>query len=656
MNDAAQAPDQNDQSIGMAENNQVPKFKHHVKKHWPKVVSGLALLLLVAIGFTLLTKPETKPGEAVATRYNDVFGIGGFAGAGQLDEFPRSLHNTNVKMMRAPMSWNIEQPTGDDDPINNFDGFAEKAQDPNGDGNFNDRVKVLGVLAYTPAWARTPGCSGTDCEPRSAQEFATWAGKMAEHYKQYGIHDWEIWNEPNNAGFWNSNDTSKINPQLYANLVMKAFDEIRNKDSSARVIIGATSPHADYTPDPDAQAMDPRAFIQRLYDEAANQGKNFSSYYTALSHHPYAWSQGTSPQTLTFENIESWYMMNRNVHETRPNDTNGNDVIDEGDAIQRTFDIACPSSISELRSWPETIASTKKPSLRCIMQVYGASAKKIWVTEYGSPTGVLHFKNDNGQQPHVAGDVDRIYSEDVQIGYIREAMERWKTYPWAGNFYVFRWADNAPYSTSVIAATHPDVQVRQGLLKKKVNVSLADDAPVNAFGCTGSDGLTPTGRAKKAHCWIKQKLDDPLLGGAVSSGLRGQYYPNETLSGTPSVRDDSDINFVWGSAPITGVPNDGFSVRWTGKIRSTTAGTYRIRTYSDDGVRLWIGGTQKISNWTVHSPTYNTTTVSLNANTQYNIRLEHFDRQFGARIQLQWDTPGGGSSYTTIPSDRFSLP
>jgi hypothetical protein len=655
MNDIAQAPDQNDQPIGMPEHNQVPKFRHHVKKHWPRVVSGLALLLLVAIGFTLLTKPETKPGEAIATTYADMFGIGGFAGAGQLKEFPNSLNAAGVKTMRAPFSWTTEQPIGEDDPINNFDEFAALAQ--------SKGIRVLGVLAYTPNWAHTDACHTSTpankrqlCEPASAQKFATWAGKMARHYKQYGINDWEIWNEPNHGGFWKSErpPAQSINPVKYANMVMKSWEEIKKpaNNPSARIYVGATAGAGDYTPEPNASSIDPRAFLRQLYEEAKNQNRNFSDYYTALSHHPYTWSDGRRPIVgSNFDTLVNWKLMHDDYNTNGTEDNTGDD---------NSVAFSCPTvapgaTLNQRWSALNSVGPNDRPSLRCIMTIFGAASKKIWVTEYGAPTGLFHFKTDNGDQAHVAGDIDRNHTDDVQIAVIREAMEKWKTYPWAGNFYVFRWADNVPFTSSVMAATDPDVQVRQGLLKRTVNVDLADDAPVNAFGCTGGDGLTPTGRAKKTYCWLKQKLDDPL-GGAIVTGLRGQYYPNETLTGTPIVRNDSDVNFVWGSAPIAGVPNDGYSVRWTGKIRSTTAGTYRIRTYSDDGVRLWIGGTQKISNWTVHSPTYNTTTVSLNANTQYNIRLEHFDRQFGARIQLEWDTPGGDSSFTTIPSDRFSLP
>ena len=49
------------------------------------------------------------------------------------------------------------------------------------------------------------------------------------------------------------------------------------------------------------------------------------------------------------------------------------------------------------------------------------------------------------------------------------------------------------------------------------------------------------------------------------AGWVGEYYSNVGLSGTPTVcRDDAAIAFDWGGgAPAPGVPDNGFSVRWT---------------------------------------------------------------------------------------------
>ena len=134
------------------------------------------------------------------------------------------------------------------------------------------------------------------------------------------------------------------------------------------------------------------------------------------------------------------------------------------------------------------------------------------------------------------------------------------------------------------------------------------------------------------------------------SGLKGEYFANVSLTGTPVLTRYEAVNFSWGTgSPGTGVPADNFSVRWTGVIVPTTSGSYRIQTNSDDGVRVWINGVQRINNWTDHSPTANTSsTFSLTAGTRYTIRVEYYERGGGSTMQLRWRLPGT-TSYVAVP-------
>ena len=47
---------------------------------------------------------------------------------------------------------------------------------------------------------------------------------------------------------------------------------------------------------------------------------------------------------------------------------------------------------------------------------------------------------------------------------------------------------------------------------------------------------------------------------------------------------------------------ESFSVRWTGSFVPKYTEEYSISTESDDGVRLWVGDKQLVSNWTGHGP------------------------------------------------------
>jgi cytochrome c peroxidase len=139
----------------------------------------------------------------------------------------------------------------------------------------------------------------------------------------------------------------------------------------------------------------------------------------------------------------------------------------------------------------------------------------------------------------------------------------------------------------------------------------------------------------------------PLANGG---GLVGRYYNGMALAGSALLTRTEAVNFDWGSgAPGTGVPANSFSVRWTGTITIPTSGSYRFRTVSDDGVRLWINGTQRINNWTNHSATNDTTTtLSFTAGQRVPVTLEYYENGGNAVMRLQWRLPGT-SSYVAIP-------
>jgi hypothetical protein len=140
----------------------------------------------------------------------------------------------------------------------------------------------------------------------------------------------------------------------------------------------------------------------------------------------------------------------------------------------------------------------------------------------------------------------------------------------------------------------------------------------------------------------------------VGAGLTGRYYQNTTLSGNAALTRVENINFNWGNAsPGTGIAKDKFSVRWSGFIQVPTTGSYRFRTVSDDGVRLWVNAVQRINNWTNHSAKTDTSAaVTLTAGVRYAITMEYYDNGGQAVAQLSWQLPGA-SSYVIIPANNL---
>lgn len=126
---------------------------------------------------------------------------------------------------------------------------------------------------------------------------------------------------------------------------------------------------------------------------------------------------------------------------------------------------------------------------------------------------------------------------------------------------------------------------------------------------------------------------------SATQDLAATWYNTTGLSGTVLNSDDvTTINFS--NFDPSGQAGN-YSVRIQGFIEAQETGTYTFRTRSDDGVRLFIGGTQVINNYTDHAPTNNDGSISLVAGQWYPILLEHYERGGVQALELRWNPPSG---------------
>lgn len=141
--------------------------------------------------------------------------------------------------------------------------------------------------------------------------------------------------------------------------------------------------------------------------------------------------------------------------------------------------------------------------------------------------------------------------------------------------------------------------------------------------------------------------------GGSGTGLRGEYFTNLTLSGSPAlVRTDAQVNTDYGTGgPGSPIGSDNFSVRWSGQVEAPASGSYTFTTTSDDGVRLWVNNQQLVNNWTDHGPTDNSGTITLTAGQKYPITIEFYEKTGGAVARLAWSYPGQGQQ--AIPQNRL---
>jgi beta-glucosidase len=130
----------------------------------------------------------------------------------------------------------------------------------------------------------------------------------------------------------------------------------------------------------------------------------------------------------------------------------------------------------------------------------------------------------------------------------------------------------------------------------------------------------------------------PADGKPGEQGLRGEYFDNQTLSGKPRLRRiDRQVHFTWAmGSPDSLIPREHFSVRWTGRLKPSSTGTYRFGASTDDGVRLWLDGKLLIDSWFDRGATLDAVTLQLEAGRSYDLRIEYYENDGWSYASLVW--------------------
>jgi len=236
----------------------------------------------------------------------------------------------------------------------------------------NHHLKMLGILAYTPDWARAAGCGSAQCPPKDPTQFAAFAAQAAIRYAPMGLQTWEIWNEPNTADFWHP----AASPAAYTKLLQMAYTAIKLANPLALVMTGGLSPQ-----DSAGNNISELDFLQGIYNAG---GKGF---FDAVADHPY-----TYPLLPSNSTGQAWSRM-----------------------------------------------SQTGVSLRGIMTANGDSVKKIWITEFGAPTGGPGpaATEDNYSTVHNTWHVD----EQLQADMASRAAALYRSYDWVGPMMWYSYKD-----------------------------------------------------------------------------------------------------------------------------------------------------------------------------------------------------------------------
>ena len=263
-----------------------------------------------------------------------------------------------VSIVRFDLDWPAVQPTNS--TTYSWDYF---------DGVINDIVarglKPLPIFHRTPSWA-----SNGSGIPANMSQFATFCAAAVNRYKDR-VRYWEVWNEPNLAGFW----PPQPDPVAYTNMLKAVYPAVKAADPTAFVISGGLS-SVPTTGLPDHWSE--HDFLTQIY--ANGGGGNFD----AVGIHPY-----------------SWPLM--------------------------------PSNNQSYNGW--TMMSATTPSVRSIMTANGDSAKKIWITEFGAPTGTG----------------TNAVTDATLAAMVTEAHSLAASYPWCGPIVWYEYWDHGESLTDTEA-------------------------------------------------------------------------------------------------------------------------------------------------------------------------------------------------------------
>lgn len=208
----------------------------------------------------------------------------------------------------------------------------------------------------------------------------------------------------------------------------------------------------------------------------------------------------------------------------------------------------------------------------------------------------------------------------------------------------------------------------QPLLEKKIALDELSLDPCWSLRTPGSFGLGSnessvmfqrldlkegTGRGRKGQTVAYPAFKPiPVSPAGLKPGLVGVYFHGSNFEVPEVSQIDSSPVFSWGDGPAwKGGPSDAFSVRWAGYLLVPKTGHYSFTLASDDGARLFIDGTQIISNWKVNAGTARSNFIELQEG-YHQIDVEYFEDTWQASIALSW-TDSADVAPVNVPPRHF---
>ena len=124
-------------------------------------------------------------------------------------------------------------------------------------------------------------------------------------------------------------------------------------------------------------------------------------------------------------------------------------------------------------------------------------------------------------------------------------------------------------------------------------------------------------------------------------GVVGEYFANAKLEGNPAfTRVDEDINFYWESgSPSPELPDDDFSIRWTGYLVPPVTGTYHLGCWGMPTLDIWLEGEKVLNHNSTDHAFYHEKDVELEAGKKYKFVYEYKNWFGDGDAKFLWTMP-----------------
>ncbi|HEV7419357.1 MAG TPA: hypothetical protein VGO30_05885 [Mycobacterium sp.] len=231
-----------------------------------RYLARAATCLAVVIGLAVPPTADGAPPAIPAAGYG--FGDGAqmtWLGAGDVNRELDAVAKTSATWLRVLVPWtNIETAKGQYD-WGQLDVVINAAAARN--------LRVLGVIAFSPDWARPPGTYFTT-PPDNVSDYADFATAVVKRYGSR-VSNWQLWNEPNLPLFFGG---SPHNAPRYTDMVKAAYPAIKAVQPSSTVVLAGMS----RLPGDES----PPAFLEKMYAAGAKGS------FDAAAAHPYVFPSG----------------------------------------------------------------------------------------------------------------------------------------------------------------------------------------------------------------------------------------------------------------------------------------------------------------------------------------------------------------------------